>query len=370
MNIVESLVRLRDDLKLWVTNNLQLLDRRTQNIEDNGSASLHVIDEKGNQILRVDKNGVKTTEIEAARISSREDTSLTVQDKDGYTILKVDETGLDTTEVKTQRLFVDGKEVGDLAFSGDYNDLTNTPAINDDGSGSLTVQDGAGNVIFCVNQAGVTTTKVTADGLDLGASVKKLIEQEPPVSDYNELENAPDITDDGSGELVVADKDGNVVMRVNDNGVEATRVIADGVDLNEAVSGLKNLVGATPVSEQIKEAVKNLSGFEGDYDDLEGAPEILEDGSAELTVTDAKGTPIMRVDEFGLETTRVIAGGVDLGAAVANLGPSFTTDETLVLADGILKVNMATEVGDQTLPVSAASVNTTVGNIEILLSTI
>ena len=51
-------------------------------------------------------------------------------------------------------------------------------------------------------------------------------------------------------------------------------------------------------------------------------------------------------------------------------GTGFTTDETLILKDGVLRVNTATEVGDQTLPITAAAVHTTVGNIEVLLKTI
>jgi len=54
------------------------------------------------------------------------------------------------------------------------------------------------------------------------------------------------------------------------------------------------------------------------------------------------------------------AGGVD-----------FKTDETLTLSpDGVLSVNTADKVGDKTLPITAAAVNVTVGNIEILLSQI
>lgn len=50
----------------------------------------------------------------------------------------------------------------------------------------------------------------------------------------------------------------------------------------------------------------------------------------------------------------------------------FETDETLTLSeDGVLSVNTATDVeADNTLPITAAAVYTTVGNIEILLSTI
>lgn len=52
-------------------------------------------------------------------------------------------------------------------------------------------------------------------------------------------------------------------------------------------------------------------------------------------------------------------------------GTSFTTDETLTLENGVLSVNTATEVeADNTLPVTSAAVNTTVGNIEAILATI
>ena len=57
-------------------------------------------------------------------------------------------------------------------------------------------------------------------------------------------------------------------------------------------------------------------------------------------------------------------------AALVPTGVDFVTDETLTLEDGVLRVNTATEVGDQTLPITAAAVNITVGNIEVLLGTI
>ena len=50
---------------------------------------------------------------------------------------------------------------------------------------------------------------------------------------------------------------------------------------------------------------------------------------------------------------------------------SFEIDETLKYdSEGKLGVNMATEVEDKTLPITAAAVNVTVGNIEVLLQTI
>lgn len=52
-------------------------------------------------------------------------------------------------------------------------------------------------------------------------------------------------------------------------------------------------------------------------------------------------------------------------------GTTFVTDETLSLVDGVLSVNTADAVEeDNTLPITAAAVNATVGNIAILLSQI
>lgn len=52
-------------------------------------------------------------------------------------------------------------------------------------------------------------------------------------------------------------------------------------------------------------------------------------------------------------------------------GTSFTTDETLRLENGVLGVNTANSVADNnSLPITAAAVYTTVGNIEVFLRTI
>lgn len=60
-----------------------------------------------------------------------------------------------------------------------------------------------------------------------------------------------------------------------------------------------------------------------------------------------------------------------LQEALDNAGMKFETDETLSLKDGVLSVNTAKEPDpDNTLPITSAAVAQTVGNIEILLSTI
>lgn len=64
-----------------------------------------------------------------------------------------------------------------------------------------------------------------------------------------------------------------------------------------------------------------------------------------------------------------------LTALENNTAPNFTTDKTLTLSsEGVLSVNTVDSLNDEnadnTLPVTAGAVATTVGNIEILLQTI
>ena len=52
-------------------------------------------------------------------------------------------------------------------------------------------------------------------------------------------------------------------------------------------------------------------------------------------------------------------------------GTSFTTDETLILENGVLRVNTAQDVEqDNTLPITSAAVYTEIGNIDSLLKSI
>lgn len=84
-----------------------------------------------------------------------------------------------------------------------------------------------------------------------------------------------------------------------------------------------------------------------------------------------------RVDEPAAPTP-IIAGAVLVGnvayirnSALGVGGVDFTTDNTLALEDGVLRVNTTDVVAaDNTLPITSAGVQTVVGNINALLETI
>ena len=56
---------------------------------------------------------------------------------------------------------------------------------------------------------------------------------------------------------------------------------------------------------------------------------------------------------------------------IQSAGTNFTTDNTLTLKDGVLKVNTANDAeADNTLPITSAAVHVVVGNIDALLDLI
>lgn len=75
--------------------------------------------------------------------------------------------------------------------------------------------------------------------------------------------------------------------------------------INEEINSLNNLVGSTPVATQISTAIANQEHFSGDYNDLKNAPNISEDNSGEINVTDEAGNIILKVDSEGLHSTNL-----------------------------------------------------------------
>lgn len=111
--------------------------------------------------------------------------------------------------------------------------------------------------------------------------------------------------------------------------------------------------------------------FEGDtaLADAEAAAAIAEDVGSTNTVYHY-GMKLL-VNQGGVYTWYRITESGTLEAEGTGSAADIRTDETLSYTNGVLSVNTATEPDpDNTLPITAAAVAATVGNIEILLETI
>jgi hypothetical protein len=115
-----------------------------------------------------------------------------------------------------------------------YNDLPDAPEILDDGSGKFSIADDDGNVIVQIDADGLETTKITAAAIELnGQDVDSRLGELEAIS-------LPNILDNETGELAIADEAGNVVMKVDADGVETTTItastaIVNGINIEETL---------------------------------------------------------------------------------------------------------------------------------------
>ena len=218
------------------------------NITEDGSGEVTIADKSGNVIFRVDAQGAHTTKLE---LSS------------GDIDRQIDalETSLATH-----------KEDTSLHFSGDYNDLENKPNIVEDGSGEVSITDNDGNIIFKVDAQGAHTTKLSLSSGDVDRQIDALEtslndhkENDFHFSgDYNDLENKPNITEDGSGEVVIADNSGNVILKVDSTGLETTDIKAKSVVVEGTNVTTKFSEHETLISNKVNTAdiVDNLTSID------------------------------------------------------------------------------------------------------------
>ena len=136
-------------------------------------------------------------------------------------------------------------------FSGNYNDLIGAPNIIETDSGDLTIVDESSNIIMQVDSDGISTTNINTktiilDGEDLGTRLDSSLKSDFS-GDYNDLKNAPDIKEDESGEIVYADENGNIIARIDENGLETTTitansVIVNGIDIESELNKINDMI--------------------------------------------------------------------------------------------------------------------------------
>lgn len=277
----------------------------------------------------------------------------------------------------------------------DYNSLENAPNLTDDESGDLIIVDKDGNAIARFDEGGLTTTNVNTKTIRLnGEDLSDLLD---------EIESGilPNILDNESGDFVIADGNGNAVLKVDAGGLETTSVTArsvtiNGVDVAATIIGhASQLTEYSKDIEDLDEALtthtsdnvshitgieralwNNKSDFSGNYADLTDAPSIVEDGSGEVVYVDENSNIILKVNDNGVESTRVMAntitvGGTDIGAHIADTNIHTAYANATSINSGLMSARDkakldSIETGANAYVLPAAS-STTLGGIKLSL---
>ena len=117
------------------------------------------------------------------------------------------------------------------------------------------------------------------------------------VIDYNELENAPSIMEDGTGILYIVDEQNNIVAYIDAEGIHTVAVDING-EPALTDSAIENIYA------------KKTELFNKDYNSLINAPITNEGEDARFIITDNNGNIIVTIDENGLTTTNVFTDNI------------------------------------------------------------
>jgi hypothetical protein len=199
-------------------------------------------------------------------------------------------------------------------FSGSYNDLTDKPNITDDGSDAYLIADKSGNVIAKIDAAGIHSVDMTIDGLSIKDKINELENKSEFSGSYNDLTDKPNIMDDGSDVLYIADQNGNVILKIGNDGVYTTDVSIQGKSVLSVIELLEDHLSDTDihVTAEEKAAWNAKSDFSGSYNDLNDKPNIMDDESDKYTITDKDGNVIFMVDENGAHSVDLMLDGVSM----------------------------------------------------------
>lgn len=382
-----------------------------------------VVDGNGNIIFSVDNTGAHTTSL---TLNGEEAATKTYVDEAIAAIPKTDLTGyatekyvddavaaIDIPETDLSDYYT--KEQTDTAINTAKEELGESIVAESD---EWKVVDEAGNIIFSVDASGAHTTALTLNGESvediIDERVASLVDSAPDtLNTLNELASA--LGDDPNFATTVATEIGKKVDKVDGKGLSTndfTDAYRDKLDNLENISfeesdptvpawakestkptytadevgalsestvlaDLVDDVNHRTVSDAEKTAWNAKSEFSGNYEDLNNAPNIVEDNEGNLVIADNDGNIIFRSDADGFETTQltaqvIVVNGMDVeNALTAKLSSDSLDGTTIVNDNGTVKVNTTNvaEAGN-TLPITSAAVYAILGDIEAALAAI
>lgn len=240
-------------------------------IAENDSGNMVIADESGNIIMQVDADGLSTTnvntktikldgedlgerldELESKTSNIVDDESGKVEfaDEDGNVIARINANGFETTTVTAKNIIANGVDITTYVDTQVANLVDSSPetldtlnelaaALGDDPNFATTV----------ATQIGLKADQTSLDTHESNKIIHITTDERATWNaksnfsgDYNELTNAPNITEDSSGSVVYSDEQGNIIVKVDANGLETTTVTAqsvvvNGVDVETALDG-------------------------------------------------------------------------------------------------------------------------------------
>lgn len=144
--------------------------------------------------------------------------ALVVADQAGHIIAKIDSNGFETTSVSAKAIKLDGKDL-----EAKLQELIDAiPEVDLSGLATQKYVDDA--------VANIDIPEVSTDGLATEEALNAHVNNTDVhfSGNYSDLSGAPNASNDNEEELIICDAAGNVIMRVNANGLNAAAVYSNG----------------------------------------------------------------------------------------------------------------------------------------------
>lgn len=237
MNILETIVQLRDDLKAWVTNNLNALNAKieantvpidselsstsTNPVQNKAvSEEINSLNKLVNDVPEQIAIAIAAIPEENPNIIDDESGEFNIADNNGNVIFKADSDGIHTTTVQANEVKINGQDVIDMI--NNYT-IAVDDALDDTSTNPVQNKVISAEIESLNNRVGSTSVE---------AQISEAIgKQEHFSGDFNDLTNAPNIKEDDAGNMVVADESGNIIFQVDGDGINTTGIKIDNIDI-------------------------------------------------------------------------------------------------------------------------------------------
>lgn len=186
----------------------------------------------------------------------------------------------------------------------------------EDESGALVITDEQGYVIARIDENGLTTTRVSAsavmlNGEDLAEKLESLGDID--LSDYYTKSEVNDALTNVSVDLTgyaTEEYVNEAVAAVEHPTVDlAPYALADDVAADKVITDAHMSDEVIHVTEADREIWDGKSNFSGNYTDLSGAPNIVNDNEDEVVICDSLGNVILRATAEGLNVAAIYING-------------------------------------------------------------
>ena len=195
-----------------------------------------------------------------------------------------------------------------------------TPADNatffEDETGALLIADNAGYVIARIDEEGLTTTKVSADTIQLDGEnlATKLQELEDKVPDVDLTGYATEkYVDDALANLDIEIPEMDLSKYALNADVEANKILTDAHAADADIH----------VTVENKASWDAKSDFNGDYNSLSNAPHIVNDNEDEVVICDSQGNVILRATAEGLNVPALYVNNKHVTADTITYVPDY-----------------------------------------------